>query len=564
MLAPERTDAEALAGVQPAPRGRGIPAEVWIVAAITVVGAALRFSTLSAQSYWVDEATTAHEVTLSFGALLHQVHVNESTPPLYVTVAWLWAKVFGNGEVGLRSLSAILGTAAIPVTWLCGRELVSKWAGFAAAAFAALSPFMIWYSQEARAYMLFGLLCGLSFLFFARSLRTRSNRDLAWWAVCSALAIFTHFFAAFLIVPEGLWLLFDARRKAPGMGGDGSRAGPDGVRVELAGSRGGPDGSRVDPAGSRVRAVLIACAGVTLAQLAVLPLAISDTNHPLVNWIQDFPLFTRIQQLPVDFAFRSLDQGSAFTYGLWGAGVLGVIVAGLLVFGARPAERRGAAVAAALAACVILVPIVLALLGADYVVPRNFIPAWIPLAVVVAAACTAWRTLPIGAALAALVLGAFIWAQVRIEQDSTYQRPNWRGVAAALGRPAGSRAIVAVDDGSFATIPLSVYMNQTVQLNATQQQPVRIDELDVVGRTYQSVVSPLPQGTRLIGTKTVDDFLVARFSHPLSDRVPRGWFDGRELRHRLGPAAARRRLSSRRRRDRGQAITVPRQCESDV
>ena len=42
--------------------------------------------------------------------MLHSVRVDETTPPLYFVVAWLWAKLFGAGEIGLRSLSAALGT----------------------------------------------------------------------------------------------------------------------------------------------------------------------------------------------------------------------------------------------------------------------------------------------------------------------------------------------------------------------------------------------------------------------------------------------------------------------
>src|SRR5947209_19458868 len=121
-------------------------------------------------------------MTLSFGALLHQVRVNETTPPLYFVIAWVWTKLFGSGEVGLRSLSAFLGIAVIPVTYLCGKELVSRAAGLVAAAFAAFSPFMIWYSQEARSYMLFGLLSGASLLLCARAWREPSQRNLFLWA----------------------------------------------------------------------------------------------------------------------------------------------------------------------------------------------------------------------------------------------------------------------------------------------------------------------------------------------------------------------------------------------
>ena len=72
----------------------------------------------------------------------------------YLLVAWPWAKVFGTGEVGLRSLSAGLGVGLVPLIYLCGNELVSRRAGLVAAAFAAVNPFMVWYSQEAREYML--------------------------------------------------------------------------------------------------------------------------------------------------------------------------------------------------------------------------------------------------------------------------------------------------------------------------------------------------------------------------------------------------------------------------
>jgi uncharacterized membrane protein len=40
-------------------------------------------------------------------------------------LAWGWAKAFGTGEVGLRSLIALFGAATIPVAYAIGRELAS-------------------------------------------------------------------------------------------------------------------------------------------------------------------------------------------------------------------------------------------------------------------------------------------------------------------------------------------------------------------------------------------------------------------------------------------------------
>jgi 4-amino-4-deoxy-L-arabinose transferase-like glycosyltransferase len=477
MLTVVSADAPPVTGTEPAAEPFRVDRELLAIVAITAIGAILRFATLGSQSYWVDEATTVHEMHVSFGALLHQVRVNETTPPLYFVLAWLWAKIFGTGEVGLRSLSALLGTAVIPITYLCGRELISRWAGLVAAAFAAVSPFLIWYSQEARSYMLFATLCGLSLLFFARARRVPSTRNIGLWALFSALAVTSHFFAGFLVAPEGVWLLISIR----------------------------------------TRAVLIADAVVAGVQVAVIPLAVSDTHHPL-SWIQTFPLSVRIQQIPVDFGLSTLFQSPVVTEGLLGAAVLAAVVAGFLLAGSTREQRRGAAVVAILAACVILLPIALAEFGRDYVVARNFMPAWIPLAILLGAACTASRTLPVGAALAALALGAFVWAGVRIDQDPQYQRPNWRGVAAALGSASGPRAIVAYASG-FASQPLEVYL-RGIPWGPAGPEPVTVGEVDLIGNTYQTLPHPLPAGITLLGSRTVDGFLVDRFRVAPAWRLP--------------------------------------------
>ncbi|HEY7294664.1 MAG TPA: glycosyltransferase family 39 protein [Dehalococcoidia bacterium] len=470
-----------------------IASEVWIVAVLIAIGAALRFGTIASQSYWFDEAATVREMQLSFGAMLHLVHVNEVTPPLYFIVAWLWAKVFGTGEVGLRSLSALLGTAVIPISYLCGRELVSRSAGVVAAALATVSPFMIWYSQEARAYMLLMFLCGLSFWLFARSLKEPSRRNLVWWAVASAGAVLTHFFAGFLVAPEGVWLLLKYRN----------------------------------------RATLIAAAAVAAVQLAILPLAIGDTSHPLA-WITAVPLAIKVKQVPVDLGLGSLYQSSLVNDGLLGAAVLAAAVAALLYFGGEPQQRRGALIAAAIAAVVLLVPFVLAELGHNYLVPRNFAPAWIPLAVVLGAACTVPRARPAGAALAAVLLIAFVYAGVRIGNSPQYQRPDWRGVAAALGPASGSRAILTYD--SYAAQPLTVYLHD-VPWSKPPQTPVTVNEVDVVGSVYQQQPAKLPPGTRLLSSKVVKGgFLVDRFAVPSWRLTPAAIAaQGPSL---LGPAAA--------------------------
>ncbi len=453
-------------------------AGTWLLIAITVLAAALRFATISSQSYWLDESQAVHELHLSFGGMLGAWSSYEWNPPLYLLVAWPWAKLFGTGEVGLRSLSALLGVAVIPLIYMCGRELVSRRAGLVAAAFAAVNPWMIWYSQEAREYMLLVALCAASLLFFARGWRAPTTRNLVAWAVFSVLALLTHYFAGFLIAAEGLALVYRAR----------------------------------------TRASLLALGALGVVAVALIPHVVPRLDHP-VQFIVSLPLSLRLEQVPVTFGMNTLYLSGIVTYGLIGAAVLAAIVIALLVIGADQRELRGAGLAAGLAAAVLLAPLVLALLGHDDYLARGLMPGWLPLAIVIAAACTASRARFAGGALAVALLAMFVYAGIRIDRESQFQKPDWRGVAAALGSPAWTRAIVAYD-GVFAAGPLSVYL-PAVPWSGPGLTPltgavVTVSEVDIVGSPAQRLA--LPAGARLLESRGVDGYQVDRFElgHPWS------------------------------------------------
>jgi hypothetical protein len=472
MLSPAPTEAAAEARPTGASGPLGIDAGTWALAAITGLAAVLRFATLSSQSYWLDESQAVHELHLSFGAMLSAWSRYEWNPPLYLLVAWPWAKLFGTSEFALRSLSALLGIGLIPLIYLCGRELVSRPAGLVTAAFAAVNPFMIWYSQEAREYMLLVVLCAGSLLFFARAWRTGGRRDLIWWAVLSILALLTQYYAGFLVAPEGLALVYRHR--------------------------------------SRITALALAVLGVV--ELALIPHVVPRLDRP-VQFIVSLPLSLRLQQVPVTFGMNTLYQSSLASYGLIGAAVVGAAAIGLLIAGAGRQELRGAGLAAALAAAVILVPLALALAGHDAYIARGLMPGWVPLAIVLAAACTVRGARAAGAVLAVVLMGMFVYAGVRIQSDASFQKPNWRGVAAALGRrPVAQRAVVAYD-GIFASAPLSIYLAGVPWSGPgliQTQAPVSVSEVDVVGSVAQRL-SALPAGVRVISSRAVDGYRVVRF-----------------------------------------------------
>ena len=237
----------------------------WIVAGLTVLAGVLRFATLGVQSYHHDEIVTASRILRDgFWHAMDAVGFSESAPPLYYAVAWAWTQLTGTGEFGLRTVSAVAGVATVPVAYLLGAELSSRRAGIVAAALVAVNPMLLWYSQEARAYALFVLLTALSLLYFVRALDRGRRRDSLAWGIASALALGTHYFAAFPIAAEALWLL---RRRGRETGG----AFP-GIWI-------------------------VAVAGLLLA-----PLLLHQSSFAHAEWISNFSLWHRLWETGLTFA----------------------------------------------------------------------------------------------------------------------------------------------------------------------------------------------------------------------------------------------------------------------
>jgi uncharacterized membrane protein len=481
---------------------RALSADVWILAGLIVLAAVVRIITLDTQSLWADEALTAYEAGLPFGAMLHTVAHVETTPPLYFVLIWAWAKVFGTGAVALRSVSAIAGVAMVPIAYASGRELVSRRAGVVAAAFVVVNPFMIWYSQEARAYMLLAALTGASFLYFARARRDPSRKNLGWWAVLSAAAVMTHFFAGFAIAPEALWLLWQRR----------------------------------------TRATAIAVGVVAAAQLAMLPFAFVDDSHG-VGWIAVIPRLNRVAQTVTEWGASNVYRRTTTPEGLAIGAALAIVVALLVILGGKsdPPTRRGAGVAAAIAAFVFVIPLALGLIGQDYFLSRNEIPAFVPLMTVLAAACVAPRARAAGAALAVVLLAIFCFTAIDVQTHPNLERPDWRNVARALGPAREPRAVLAAD-GTTAD-PLKIYL-PGVSWVQPHSRRVLLSEIDVVGATKRLRLidtdrstsssakrreqaesklgelpagSPVPRsvappGARLLARFKVDSWIVAKFA----------------------------------------------------
>jgi mannosyltransferase len=176
-----------------------------LLAGIIAAGAALRFLHLTRKSFWLDEGVSVMLARLDFSNLLHILWRREANMALYYGLLRIWLH-FGSGDFFVRTLSALLSLAAIPVIYLLGRRLFSRGAGLAAAALFSVHAWQVRYAQEARSYSLYVLLSALSCLFFLMALEKPARRRWAAYVACSALALYSHFFSVLVVAAQ--WTAF--------------------------------------------------------------------------------------------------------------------------------------------------------------------------------------------------------------------------------------------------------------------------------------------------------------------------------------------------------------------
>ncbi|MEH1776244.1 MAG: glycosyltransferase [Nostoc sp.] len=215
---------------------------IWLI-----IGISLRLANLTTKPPWTDEFSTlvfslgntflavpldqaiAPDIllqplqpnpTASIGDVVHNLVTQDTHPPLYFVLAYLWMKLFKSdgGLVslfGARSLAAIIGAASIPGVYILGKVAFrSRLVGHLAAAMMAVSPYGVFLSQEARHYTLAALWVTASLTCLVIATRHIQNRTPLpiWiallWVEINALGVATHYFFILTLCTEAVVLIF--------------------------------------------------------------------------------------------------------------------------------------------------------------------------------------------------------------------------------------------------------------------------------------------------------------------------------------------------------------------
>jgi hypothetical protein len=194
----------------------------WLWAAL-VAGGVLRTYRLDVASLWLDEAISARVATLFPGQVLGAAAADVHPPGYYLLLhAWVmpWTG-WGAGpptEWALRSLSAACGVLALPLVYRlalgsAGDRTTARWA----VCLAAVSPFAVAASREARACALLGLLWLAQWAVWNRARRASGWRPTVALGLLLAAGLYVHYLTALWWLALALlpWLEEDRRARLP-------------------------------------------------------------------------------------------------------------------------------------------------------------------------------------------------------------------------------------------------------------------------------------------------------------------------------------------------------------
>ena len=179
--------------------------ERFFIAAVILSGLGLRMFRLGAKQMDFDETCSIALTFNSFKELmLRHWHMYK---PVFFFPYKLWINLFGTGEFIARLPAVIFGVLSIVIIYKLTKELFDERCARISAVFLTISPFNIFYSQQARQYAAFVSFTLLSYLYLVRMVKKKTSGAMMANMISNILVIFSHPFGLSIPFSQYAYLL---------------------------------------------------------------------------------------------------------------------------------------------------------------------------------------------------------------------------------------------------------------------------------------------------------------------------------------------------------------------
>jgi hypothetical protein len=158
----------------------------------------IRLYKISFHEFWYDEV---------MAILISRHPLKNWTPPFYYIFFHYWNKFFPSNFFWARIPSLIFNFLTIIIFYMLAKKFWNKRIAIIGSLIAILSPFQIWYSQEARLYTMSGFFTVISFYFFLKLLKNETKLNWIFFLIFSLIGIYTSYFCFIVLIIELLYFI---------------------------------------------------------------------------------------------------------------------------------------------------------------------------------------------------------------------------------------------------------------------------------------------------------------------------------------------------------------------
>lgn len=213
----------------------------WIYIIITLIGISLKFYRLDYKMFWYDELATVFHVAGADDVLhISEAHLNEivniseytkllkhsnfdyllfpqlkkqlqnmNLNPLQYLLLSFWYRLTGDAFLYYRLFSVLVFLVTLPFLFALAREMYeSKRAGWIAVSLYSASPFIHYFAQEARYYILWAFLLVAIHYFIFMAAKFNKTKWWVWYVFFSVLSLYASVMSGVIIFQHLLFIWF--------------------------------------------------------------------------------------------------------------------------------------------------------------------------------------------------------------------------------------------------------------------------------------------------------------------------------------------------------------------
>ena len=150
-----------------------------------------------------DEIASVH---ISMGSFSHVIDLSIQDrvhPPLYYLLLAFWIKLFGSSEISVRALSVMVSAIFLVVLYRLALKFTNTMGALFVVLICSLSPYFVFYGEQARPYSLVSCFSTLSFYFLLKHFEQPDHKQ---WSVLYGLScmglIYSQYMGLLVLLPE--------------------------------------------------------------------------------------------------------------------------------------------------------------------------------------------------------------------------------------------------------------------------------------------------------------------------------------------------------------------------